>query len=370
MKICLLSHQASFIYGGEIVSMGMAKGISSEWKMHFAMPKGIYADRANLDFTVHEIPSIEFSRDIRSLWRFLAAWIATNERLRDLIQKEDFKILHATSLKSMVYAWMLGFKGRIPVVWHHHDIMAGNFMNSLWLRLIALGADKIIVVSEAAKDSLVEAGVQGNKIKVIRNGLDSQQWKVKSIQEENKRINIGVVGEISPRKGTDWLPQILRSLDEDKIENLKITIVGDSLSDVEFGARMQAELSLWVEKGIVEFVGRQENISEWMQRFDIVLVPSRQDPFPTVIMEANFSGTPVVACPNGGIPEMIKDGETGFLCGSVAEMVQKIELLMDDRKMLANLSEAARKFAESDFSLQKMATDVESIYAEIIQTQK
>ncbi len=370
MRVCFLSHQSNFIYGGEKVTIALAKGLSGDYEPEFAMPDGPYAEAAKEVAPVQLIPSMEFSRNIWILWSFLASWVSTNETLRTLSRGRNYGLIHATSLKSMVYAWMLGYKQCVPIIWHHHDIMPVKFSNQLWLKAIALGATKIIVVSQAAKDAMTLAGVPGQKILVIRNGLNPEDWPcqlpkgsdAKALHMEAEKLHIGYVGELSPRKGLDWLPEIFKALDEDYGDSYRCTIVGEAQSDIEFGHRIRRELQPWVDKGILKFVGRQENVSEWMQRFEVLLVPSRQDPYPTVIMEANFSGTPVLARPRGGVPEMITDGESGHLCPEIEDFIRHLKVYIDDRKELCAIAARARKFAENNFSITKMAKDFTSVY--------
>lgn len=346
--------------------MALAKSLEGEWEPEFAMPEGPYADSAREIAPVQVIPSVEFSRNFFMLWTFLASWISTNEALRNLCRTRTYSVIHATSLKSMVYAWMLGYKKRIPVIWHHHDIMPLRLSNRLWLKGISLGATKVIVVSQAAKDSLTAAGVPGHKVQVIRNGLDPERWPSRIPSSKgSEKLYIGYVGELSPRKGLDWLPKIFSELDAKYADRYFCSIVGEALSDPEFGVRIRREMQPWLDRKVVEFVGRQENISEWMQKFDVLLVPSRQDPYPTVIMEANFSGTTVIARPRGGIPEMIINGETGYLCSELEDFVDRIKEFLEDRDSLVELAKQARRFAESDFSVSKMARDFESVYSEL-----
>lgn len=350
--------------------MELARHLDGNWQAEFAMPEGEYAKVAEEIAPVNTIPSREFSRDFTILWSFLASWISTNESLRSLVREREISILHATSLKAMVFAWLIGLKSRCPVIWHHHDILPVTFSNHMWLRFIALGATKIVVVSDAAKDALVHAGIPAKKISVVRNGLNPEDWPMRDNKRESGKFQIGYVGELSPRKGLDWLPSILQAIEKKHGENYHCTIVGEALSDPEFGVRIRRELKAWIDLGKVEFVGRQENISEWMQKFDVVLVPSRQDPFPTVIMEANFSGAPVIARPKGGIPEMIQDGESGYLCDSKDGFIEKLTHLIEDRAALEAMSRQAREFALQEFTIKRMSEKFRSIYEEIIQTQR
>lgn len=369
MKVCFFSHQSDYIYGGEKVTLGLARSLRETIEVCFAMPKGIYRDEVVAqEFANYTVPSKNFSRSLFGFWQFLVAWMETSDCLSELVKKESISVVHATSLKSMVYAWLLGVKRGVPVVWHHHDILRNSFMNRLWLRLISLGAEKIVLVSEAAKEAMLDAGVVSTKLIVVRNGLDKNAWPCKDIDASRTSAPfiLGFVGELSSRKGVDWIPEILKSLDRrQNSRSVRATVVGEGLSDPAFAADLRKRCAELVTRGLISFEGRQENISQWMRKFDVLLVPSRQDPFPTVIMEANFSGVPVLARPRGGIPEMVRNGVSGWLLESPEGFVERIRELLSDADTAKAMAENARNYAESEFSLEKMATEFLEIYRAI-----
>ena len=105
----------------------------------------------------------------------------------------------------------------------------------------------------------------------------------------------------------------------------------------------------------VEFTGWVQDAYPVMQSLDLLLVTSVwSEPNPRVILEAFAAGLPLIAFRAGGIPEIVDQGRTGFLCDNPAEMAQlTIELLQNDCARLTAVAEAARaKWCES-FTLER-----------------
>ncbi len=358
MKILFFSHQASFIYGGEIVTLEMMRALKEAGvDVHFASPAGPYAERAKAIVPWHEVPSIEFSRSFAKLPKLIPAYFSARARLKEIIAKEKIDILHAQSLKATVYARGLD----IPVVWHHHDIMPTTFANDLWLRWLARGVDAIVTPSEATKDALIESGLPEQEIIAIPNGFRVHEWK-KRPPRGTENFTALVVGEISPRKGSDLIVEIAKA---SRVQNtaLKILVVGEGLSDPDFAESVKSAAKEFPE---IEFLGRRNDVRELLQSADALLVLSRQDPLPTVIVEAMLSGVPVVATPVGGIPEMVSNDETGFLCETPEEFAQKLAKLRSDQTLWQNLSEKSFQTAVKKYAIERVARELTSLYEELL----
>ena len=362
MKILYFSHQANFVYGGEICNLEIMNCARKDHDICFAAPEGAYSDRAREYSECIPVPSKEFRRELWRLPGFLQAWCATHNYLRQVIKSRKVDLVHANSLKAMVYLWLLGKKKVVPIVWHHYDILPDSFGNRMWLRMISRSASKIIVPSEASKTALVKAGIKSKKIDVIMNGFSPQAWTKREVPASRDRFVVGVVGEISYRKGSDWIKPIADYLARAGVDKFCIRVVGEGLSDPEFADRVREENRVWTEKSLVEFLGRRSDVPELLKDMDVLIVPSRQDPLPTVITEASFSGVPVLARPVGGIPEMIENDVTGCLCATPEEFGARIVELAEDRGRLRQMGTKARGFAEVNFSSQKMWQEVSSVY--------
>ena len=111
-----------------------------------------------------------------------------------------------------------------------------------------------------------------------------------------------------------------------------------------------------------DFVGLVEDVASYLALYDVLVLPSRQDGRPLVVMEALASGVPVIASRLGGIPELVEDDRNGYLCSpaDAAEFADRIRLLAADRQLVARLKAEARAFAEAHLSADRTLGQYES----------
>lgn len=366
MKILFLSHQASFMYGGEICTLEMLKALRAEGiPLRMALPDGPYKNRASAIVPCLPLASVEFRRNIFLLPRLVVAMARVWRQLRGYQKQEEFSCIHATSLKSFVYAWIFSLAESVPVLWHHHDILPASFANDLWARLLGKAAAQILVPSEATKQGLVRAGVPGQKIRVVRNAFDITQWKKRKARESQARFRLAMIGEISERKGSDWIRPILESLEAKAPGEFCLDIIGEGLSNPAFAEKIRTENADFIKRGLLRFLGKRSDVSELLQEVDALLVPSRQDPLPTVIVEAGLSGVPVLATAVGGIPEMIVAGENGFLCKDPEDFAEALLKLKKDLSLWTHISNSSRIFAEEHYGAARLAKELLAVYRQV-----
>lgn len=352
VRVLFFSHQAEFLYGGEVVTLEFIRELVSRCvEVHFASPSGPYQIRAQeAGARVHTVASRQFSRKLTQLPGIAASFSRARSQLRMIAQRHGIRVVHATSLKAMAYVWNLG----VPTIWHHHDILPPGAVNSLWLRGLASRAVRILAPSEATRRALLEAGVPGEKVKVLRNGFRVDEWSIRPLRH-SEWFRIGLVGEISRRKGSDRLEGLLRELGEDP--KLQVLVIGEGLSEPTFAAELKQRLA----SRRVRFLGRRARMKELYAEMDLLFVPSRQDPLPTVIVEAGLSGVPAVGSRAGGIPEMIEDGKNGFLFDSERDAAASIATI---RANWNHYRAGARAFAEERYDVRKLTNELLMHYEE------
>jgi len=362
MNILFFSHQADFIYGGEICSLEVMRLLKKKHKVIFAGPAGLYSEAARKIVPTYEVPTIQFSRNWKIVLPLLLAWIKSLIVLKQIIAQEKIEILHCTSLKAMVYARYLPLLSNIKIVWHHYDILPANAQNHRWLRWLSRTADLILTPSLAAKNALIESGIPEQQIQVVYNGF-SLQSKIKKVSyTPAEKIKLIMVGEVSERKGVDRLKPILNFLSHEQQLQMQIDIYGSALSNPIYADQVQNDLAPWITQEIVNFKGHREKIGEILPNYDCLILLSRQDPLPTVIIEAFFAGIPVLATNVGGVPEMVISGKNGFICKHEADFAEQIEAFLQDRTPLQKLGQEARHTAVEKFSAQQMVSSLESAY--------
>jgi len=151
-------------------------------------------------------------------------------------------------------------------------------------------------------------------------------------------------------------------------ENAKLIMVGDGpeLSAVRYRGEQLAM------NGNVIYVGKQANISDYLGIADVFLLPSELESFGLAALEAQACEVPVIATRIGGIPEVVTDGESGFLSdvGDVEKMSQDTLRLLRDENLRRSFGERARELAVQRYSTAKIIPQYIAFYEKIIARSK
>ena len=205
-----------------------------------------------------------------------------------------------------------------------------------FLRLL----DKILPNSEDTAKYMHEAGLS-EKTVVIHNFIDSSKYEcAESIRDQlyaGEGPLLAYVGALHPIKGIEYLleaiPVLLQSF-----PTLHLLIVGSEKEPGWENSLKYSAEQLGIRKH-VKFLGQREDIPQIMNSIDLLIVPSLEEPFGFVNIEAGAAGTAVLAARTGGIPEIITHGETGVLVESansaaIADATTKLLSNPDIRKNL------------------------------------
>lgn len=262
-------------------------------------------------------------------------------------------------------------------VWHIHESIGNKELYfNLWgthknvFRAIYSLSDRIIVNSNSVRSQFPEEC--RDRISVVYNGFDAAAYSINSREREELRAKYGikdkekavsVIGSISERKGQKNLvgamPLILS-----RCPSVKLIIAGVSTDPKK---RYEDELRGIIDSNrlhdAVKFVGFVDNISEIYKITDCLVVPSNDEPFGRVVVEAMLFGIPVIAARVGGIPEIIENGRNGILIDSnePAVIADAVVGLLNDDTAAGSYAAEARKGAAARFGLQNMVKQVEEI---------
>ncbi|MFQ5786541.1 MAG: glycosyltransferase, partial [Thermodesulfobacteriota bacterium] len=241
-------------------------------------------------------------------------------------------------------------------------------------RVLDRFSDRIIYVSEAVK-RLVNKGRRNNPIKhvVIHNAFDEKLFTVKrdrdSIRNQydfsDKDFVVGIVARLVAHKGHEYLFEAVKEVKK-RHREIKILVVGSGpeKSRLEKLARMSCL--------DVIFLSDRDDVPDLMKSMDVFVLPSIREPFGITVIEAMYSGLPVIGTDSGGIAEIIEDGNTGILVppADPQALTNGILTLIEDPLLTTSIAERGRKIATSRFGGRRYAEDMEKLYVSLIEERK
>jgi glycosyltransferase involved in cell wall biosynthesis len=176
-------------------------------------------------------------------------------------------------------------------------------------------------------------------------------------------FSVAILGRIADWKGQDVLVHALAEPALAEID-ARAVIAGDAYPGEEAPDIAALARALGVEDR-VEFLGFTPNPEQVLASVDAVAVPStRPDPLPNSALEALAAGRPVVAAAHGGLTEIVKEGETGFLIepGNPQALATALRRLADDPDLRTRMGEAAAADARERFTVDRMLDEIEALY--------
>ncbi|MBD3344926.1 MAG: glycosyltransferase [Chitinivibrionales bacterium] len=234
-------------------------------------------------------------------------------------------IIHAWCLPAIDVSALLSILLRRPALATLHMSLTVRHVPEIRRLSIKISSAKItsfICVSEATKRAAIDGGVAEQKSITIHNGLPEpapafqKSTPLNEISKDRRKIRLSCIGVIQERKGQHVLLQAVHRLKKNGINNWELKIVGDVFRGIgtDYKKNLLAYVNSHNLSASVIFKGWSRDINSVYAHTDILVLPSIDfDPFPTVLLEATQIGIPAIAGTIGGIPEIIIDGDNGWL---------------------------------------------------------
>lgn len=268
-----------------------------------------------------------------------------------------------------------GFLGRIaaksvsrklPVVhtFHGHLIYGyfaryKSFVFTIIERFMSLFTDSAVAVTGETKKSLIRLGI-GKKLnwQVIPIGIPIQNKTVTDLTEGNT-LKILWVGRFTDIKDPLYAINVFKSLANQGGLQIELTMVGEG--------ELFEKVKTSAHNLPITFTGWMVNPFENIKEFDLLMLSSKNEGLPLVMLEAANYGRATISRNVGGVGEFIKDGESGYLItGDSSEMAVKLKQIAQNKKSLMQVGLAANKLLINEFSVDKMASKYLSLYSKLI----
>jgi glycosyltransferase involved in cell wall biosynthesis len=203
---------------------------------------------------------------------------------------------------------------------HGSDIHTIPFKNINYKKMVlkALNNAKIVIfVSKYLFKKAKEIGYKKNNYYIIPNGIDLDKFYIikrdiilKNINFKSNKIYIGYIGNLLKVKGVDKLPGIFNKISQ-AINNICFVIIGNGFlkENIKNGLSSYNLLDKTIFTGGIS----NDLIPYYLNAFDVLLIPSRNEGFPSILLECLACGTPVIASNVGGIPEILINNMYGYL---------------------------------------------------------
>jgi glycosyltransferase involved in cell wall biosynthesis len=307
-------------------------------------------------------------------------------RLARIIRAERPTILHTHTAKAGAVgraAALLAGRRRPPIIVHtfHGHVLRGYF-GRFWTgafrlleRQLARITDMLVAVSPEVRDELVSYGVApASKFRIIRLGIElderlspegaarAETRRVMGIRDD--RFVVGWIGRMTAVKRTDVVLRAFRRLRDEGVDAV-LCMVGDG-PDRRSVEDLAGELEVMRD---CLFPGYQEDVAPFFAAFDVFVLPSGNEGTPVTAIEALAGGCPVVATRVGGVPDVVTDGEDGFLVepGDVEGLAERLALLANDPALRAAMGGAGRDRMRSRYAVDRLIDDIDRLYRDLLE---
>ncbi|HYL81104.1 MAG TPA: glycosyltransferase family 4 protein [Candidatus Acidoferrum sp.] len=287
------------------------------------------------------------------------------------LRRHPVSLVHAHGARGALYAGVACRLARLPLVWHVRIAAADTRLDWLLARL----ATQVVAISKAVAGRFARLRLQ-RPVVVIPNAVDEAPLADARSGEAFRRAHgldhrplIALVARLSPEKGQAVLLEALPRIAVAH-PNVAVLFAGTGHPDQQAALAAKAE-ALGVAPRCV-WLGHVDPVAPVLHAADVVALPSAVLPgwaegFGRVLVEAALCGKPVVATRTGGIPEVVRDGETGLLVPAAdpRALANALCLLLEDPDLRHRMGLAGVRNARERFSVRAHCQRVMDLYAEL-----
>ncbi len=302
-------------------------------------------------------------------------------QLARTIRRRHIQLVYINGPRCLVAGVFAARVTGTPSLFHLHLTMTRR-TDTLVATLAARHATRIVACCEAAAAALLKRSprlartlqVIYNPVRQLVSNAASSQRDIRSTTLVNSaRPVVGVVGRICPQKGQHILLRAAARLRR-RGRDIQVIFLGapheNSAEDAAYVRFLESsERQLGLE-GRIEWPGYQADPNPYFSAFDVLVIPSTasaSEGLPLVALEAMRWGVPVIASHIGGIPEVVRDGENGFLVppGDEMALAEALKCVLGNASLRARLGTGARATIDQRFSTETFRKSIRTIVSEL-----
>lgn len=296
------------------------------------------------------------------------------------LKAEPYDIIHCQfgiqGNNGMIYRKLGAIQGKLITCFRGYDISwyiqhyGEDVYNELFLK-----GDFFLTNCEFFRKRAIQLGCAQNKIIVHGSGIDCSRFKFKVRKvEPDSKIRVATTGRLVEKKGIEYairaVAQVLKNH-----ANLEYNIIGDGELKAHFQQLIE-ELDVADKITLVGWKNQQE-IIEILDRTHIFIAPSitakngNQDAPVNTLKEAMAMGLPVIGTFHGGIPELVKDGISGFLVPErdADAIAEKLNYFIEHPEIWERMGKAGRAYVEANYDTNKLNDELVEIYRQVLANQ-
>lgn len=302
-------------------------------------------------------------------------------KIKDYIKNNNFDIVHCHGARANYIAFFIKDSLKIPFITTMHSDYKLDFKDNFYKQVIFMPInsialkkfDYILPVTKAFEKMLIKRGFKKDKLFVIYNGVNFQEninfvnkkefFEKYNIPFNNEYIYIGLAARLQMVKGINHFLEAAKILLKNN-KNIIFLIAGTGVLEKNIK-------SFIIQNNLqnnVKLLGFIKDINSFYNAIDINMLTSYSESFPYSLLEGARMKKATIATNVGGIPEMIKDFETGLLIKpySSLDIVEKIKILIENKKLISEFGENFYNDVFQKFSDLEMAKEHITIYKNVL----
>jgi glycosyltransferase involved in cell wall biosynthesis len=357
---------------GDITRGLLARG----WDVHLAVSaertpgfREDLSELAALGAQVHEVPMVREVSPVKDR--------AHTGALTRLIREVEPDLVHTHSSKGGALGRRAAYEAGCTAIVHSphtYSFLFGQMFGPLkrWLfkaveRRLSRLAHLVVAVSEGEADTMRASGVVSpEQIRVVSNGIDPAPYGEAApclpAGAQEGALRVLVCGLLNAAKGQDLA---ISALNHPGCEGVELWIAGD-------GDERDALERLALSSGVadrVKFLGHRTDVPGLMKAADLLLLPSRWEGMPYVVLEAASAGLPIVGTPVDGAREFLGDGDRGWVAAAadVAAIADAMSFAIQaGADVRGQRADSARAWVLEHHAVDRMIDDLEAVYGELL----
>lgn len=289
-------------------------------------------------------------------------------RLTRFLKAKRFDVVQTWVFAASTYGRVAAARAKIPVV------VTAEMAVDVWKtqghlaidRWLAGRCDRVVGNSLAVVDFYRKAGIPENRLAMIYSGVEPGEPPAVDRAEVREAFGwppdaplVLFAGRLMPQKGVDVLVAALDLLQHVR-PDVRTLIAGDG----PLRSELEETAHAFTLDEKVKFLGHRNDVPRLLAAADLLVLPSRYEGLPNVVLEAMAYRKPVVATAAPGTTELVKDGETGLLVpvDDANLLARALRTLVDDADLRQRLGEAGRARVESEFGVATMVNRFAELY--------